>query len=785
MSGSKAFTRFFYSFPIQLVIVLLKKNQILLIYWVFLFGWITDSFSKTFGIPYLFLDPEYMGSVGFSSFFIMGFTTGCFIMVYNISSYIVNGFRFPFIATLSRPFLKYTMNNFIVPTLFILVYLYFIISFQLNNEYRSIWTVLTQVMGFITGLTLIIMITLTYFFRTNKDIVHMFGVETSDSDPNAPFAQHLVERQEKKKRSSRFFSKRKSQSKIWRVDTYLSSFSKVKLVRQTEHYTREMVESVFRQNHLNAAIIEIIVFVSFIMMGLFKDYSIFKLPAGASVILIFSMFIMISSAFRFWLKSWATSVIIGLFILLNFISKYGVFYAENKAYGMDYTVPKSSYNIDRFQTLDDPMLVQADYDSTIRVLNKWKEKFIGESSKPKMIFVNCSGGGLRASIWAFRIMHVADSLTGNRFSRSTQLIAGASGGMIGAAYYRELFLQQRLGLMKTINSDKSLDNIGKDLLNPVAFSVTVSDLFFNIQKFRDGNTLHNKDRAYAFEKQLNENTGSVLSKRLSSYREPEANALIPMMIFSPTVVNDGRRLLISPQPVSYLTSHTRDSSFNFNYTIDEVEFRKLFRDQYADNVKFTSVLRMNATFPYILPAVSLPSYPVINVMDAGIRDNTGLKTSLKFLYVFRDWIEENTSGVIFVDIRDSHKSRPVEEKPRMSFMENFITPLGNIYGNLLTIQDYNQDEAYEYAKSWFKAPFDFVSFELPTKEQDISLSWHLTTREKRSVYNSINLPVNKVATQRLLDLLQPAPLVQKGNEYRESPVHPAISTASLEEEMNR
>ncbi len=204
----------------------------------------------------------------------------------------------------------------------------------------------------------------------------------------------------------------------------------------------------------------------------------------------------------------------------------------------------------------------------------------------------------------------------------------------------------------------------------------------------------------------------------------------------------------------------------------KLNFRKLFRDQDADNIKFTSVLRMNATFPYILPAVSLPSQPVIQVMDAGIRDNTGLKTSLKFLYIFREWINANTSGVIFVDIRDSHKSRPVEEKPRMSFMENFITPLGNIYGNLLTIQDYNQDEAYEYAKSWFSTQFDFVIFELPTKEQDISLSWHLTTREKRSVYNSINLPANKKAVKDLLQLLQPKQEKKVNPSKEESTIQP-------------
>ena len=89
----------------------------------------------------------------------------------------------------------------------------------------------------------------------------------------------------------------------------------------------------------------------------------------------------------------------------------------------------------------------------------------------------------------------------------------------------------------------------------------------------------------------------------------------------------------------------------------------------------------------------------------------------------------------------------------MTLIENIITPLGNIYGNLLTIQDYNQDEEYEYAKGWFKGKFDFIKFELPTKEQDISLSWHLTTREKVSVYNSVFLHENTLSFQKLFKVM--------------------------------
>ncbi len=740
--------RFIYSFPIQLLMVLIKKNHVLAMYWLVLFGFVTGWLSPRFGIPYLFLDPEYIGAVGFQSFIIMGFATGCFIMVYNISSYIINGFRFPFIATLSRPFMKFTINNFIVPVAFILTYLYKIFSFQLYNEFQSVSAVIFDCVGFLLGLLVSILVTLTYFFRTNKDIIKMFGMEASDTNPEAPYAEHLEK--ENTEKASRKFSFRMKYAKQWRVDTYLSAPFKVNLVRRTDHYKKEMLESVFRQNHLNAAIVEIIVFVLFIVMGLFKDQPAFKIPAGASIILIFSMFLMLSSAFRFWLKSWSATAFIFLLLLFNFLSRYGIFYPENRAFGLQYNEKKASYTLASLALLNDSLSAAADYDNTIKILERWRSKF---KEKPPLIFINCSGGGLRATMWAFRVMQAADSATGDRFMKHTELITGASGGMIGSAYYRELYLKQQLGFIKNCRDNAYLYNISKDLLNPVAFSMSVSDLFMNVRKFKEEGSVYTKDRGYAFEKQLNENSHFVFSKRITDYKLPEEKAIIPLMIFSPTIVTDGRRLIVSPQPVSYLTYQAATSEFDFVPTLDGIEFGKLFKEQNAGNMKFTSLLRMNSTFPYILPAVTLPSEPSTLVMDAGIRDNTGLKSTLKFLYVFREWLAENTSHVIVLDIRDSHRMRPMEEKPRMTFFENFITPLGNIYGNLLTIQDYNQEESFQYAESWYKGPLDYITVELPTKEQEISLSWHLTTREKKSIYNSIYLPQNVEALSKLKSIL--------------------------------
>ena len=39
-------------------------------------------------------------------------------------------------------------------------------------------------------------------------------------------------------------------------------------------------------------------------------------------------------------------------------------------------------------------------------------------------------------------------------------------------------------------------------------------------------------------------------------------------------------------------------------------------------------------------------------MDAGLRDNYGQETALRFLENFDDWIKENTRGVLVIQLRD-------------------------------------------------------------------------------------------------------------------------------------
>ena len=146
----------------------------------------------------------------------------------------------------------------------------------------------------------------------------------------------------------------------------------------------------------------------------------------------------------------------------------------------------------------------------------------------------------------------------------------------------------------------------------------------------------------------------------------------------------------------------------------------------------TSVLRMNATFPYILPMVSLPTNPPIEVMDAGMRDNFGFKTSINFIKNFNSWIEKNSSGIIIVQIRDKQKFFEINNPNSGTLMTRLFSPLTNIYGNLFKVHDYQNDEILNSVSDWYKGEVDVVTFYIDqSNDEKISMSWHLTNKDKR------------------------------------------------------
>ena len=68
-----------------------------------------------------------------------------------------------------------------------------------------------------------------------------------------------------------------------------------------------------------------------------------------------------------------------------------------------------------------------------------------------------------------------------------------------------------------------------------------------------------------------------------------------------------------------------------------------------------------------------------------MRDNFGKLTTYKYIHTFKDWINENTSGVIIVTLRDKPKVMAVNKESTGSITENFLSPVGSMFENLFPL----------------------------------------------------------------------------------------------------
>ncbi len=288
---------------------------------------------------------------------------------------------------------------------------------------------------------------------------------------------------------------------------------------------------------------------------------------------------------------------------MDFLSTHSeLFTYKNYAYGLSYeNEAKNNYSIEEIirVAVDKSDENKAKY---TKILEEWKAR-TGED-KPKLIISNSSGGGTRSALWTFTVLQKTDELLRGQLSNHLHLMTGASGGMVGAAYYREILLRYKKGELRSMYTGDYRENIAKDLLNKLCFAASTNDLFFRYQKGIINGQEFTKDRGYAFEEQLHDNTKNMLNHNLGYYKNFEATALIPVMIFTPTIVNDGRRLYISSQPLNFLTtSEGGPNSMMKSY--ENIDYQSFFTTNKPNDIRFSSVLRSQATFPFVLPMDSI------------------------------------------------------------------------------------------------------------------------------------------------------------------------------------
>ena len=221
-----------YSFPVQLIFLHFRKYQLMLLFWVLLTSAVSGGFMSDYGANSLFLSPEYLGSVNFFSAFFVGIAFGGFVMSWNITTFILFSGYFKFLATSSKPFLKYCINNAGIPVIFIINYFIQVVRFGKYKELMSNSEIMLIMFGFIAGLVLFLLFSMLYFYGSEKAILR-------DMQPVLRDPQQF-------KQQFKPHHKAEDHQQVIKVQYFLTSFLTYRKTRNVTHYSRLFFDVIFK-----------------------------------------------------------------------------------------------------------------------------------------------------------------------------------------------------------------------------------------------------------------------------------------------------------------------------------------------------------------------------------------------------------------------------------------------------------------------------------------------------------------------------------------------------------
>ena len=263
----------------------LRKYQVLLLFWFVLGSAINGDFLSTFGADSLFLAPEYLGNVNAVSAAFVGIATAIFFMSWHITTFILHSKQFKFLATTSKPFLKYFLNNSVIPVLFLVFYCIKAIQFDRSRELMTIGEILVLIAGFVVGFLLLTITSLVYFFGAEKTMMRkMEPVLLNPTRYLTQFGQGGSHYHEKG---------------MLRIEWFFNTRFKLKKPRNISHYSQEFIDTIFKRHHFSAVISIILAFLFLAMLGMFQENDVFKLPAAAGILILFSILIAASGALAY------------------------------------------------------------------------------------------------------------------------------------------------------------------------------------------------------------------------------------------------------------------------------------------------------------------------------------------------------------------------------------------------------------------------------------------------------------------------------------------------------
>ena len=435
---------------------------------------------------------------------------------------------------------------------------------------------------------------------------------------------------------------------------------------------------------------------------------------------------------------------------------------------------------------------------------RWQARY-GPDSKPKIVILAVSGGGIRAAVWTARVLEgLQEAMPGGEgvdFREHVRLITGASGGMVAAALMvadwegdwadrgqpqlHEADRRLNLGLYSAILAEQSL--------LPTFQTAVLRDFSCNLfvppwqrVSYDRGRALEEKwmlnarsrgfgppaQRRSQWESLRQQRRLSPFQRTFADLYDLEAQGRRPSLIFAPMFVEDSRRLLISNLNLEALAvpgQHVQKDLGQISQGVatlarSGLECFKLF-PQAMNTLEVGTAARLSATFPVISPAVSLPTEPPRHVVDAGYYDNYGVNLAVLWLVENREALLRHCSGVALVEIRafplQAQGFEPGREAPVQPEAATLIAdtlgalsaPLRAVFRARFNVGYYRNNELLAVARQLFpqdpearSAYLQRFILELDTKA---ALSWYISDEEKRRISQGFLSDSNRQQVQAL------------------------------------
>jgi hypothetical protein len=375
--------------------------------------------------------------------------------------------------------------------------------------------------------------------------------------------------------------------------------------------------------------------------------------------------------------------------------------------------------------------------------------------KKPLVMVAVSGGGIVAAAWTVALLTRLERAL-SAFPYHVRLITGASGGMLGAAYYVSTLTHpddkvrhrdpDREPIPDAGLTDSLYKRITGDCLSPVLHRLVLGDLWRLWLPWHSW-----RDRGVALEESWGRLLRGALDRPLEALCEGEREGWRPSLIFSPMCVEDGRRLLISNldlHDLAQIEARVGRDPDDMPPVRTAIEFFKQFPD--GIELSVAQAARMSASFPFISPAVVLPTRPRCRVVDAGYYDNYGIDAAASWIYCNRKWFRANSCPVCLLEVRASRLSARLAAPPgaedagsrgaRLSgwfwrSLEPLTTPSEGQEAARDAGMSFRQRETLRLVENCLGGGVSFRSFLFECPEE-LPRTWYLTNAQREAILSA-------------------------------------------------